>query len=237
MKKHKLYVFIIFIFSLIIILFLTFNIVKNKNRTVYTSTSVSEFDTVILDAGHGGYDGGAVAPDGTLEKDLNLQITKKLKVILELYGYNVILTRIDDNSLHDSDAKTLRQQKVSDIHNREKIIKSNPDTVFVSIHQNNFYDSGVHGAQIFYSDNNPLSHVLAQSVNNSVTKFIQPDNNRGIKKSGTEIYLLYHSDIPSIMIECGFLSNYNDLNKLKNNEFQKEITLAITEGILNYSKG
>lgn len=236
MKKQKQFVFIIVVLLLIIMLFLILYISCNKNA-VFTSSVTDNFNTIILDAGHGGLDGGAVAIDGTQEKILNLQITLKLKSILELYGYNIILTRCDDNSIHDENAKTVRQQKVSDIHNREKIIKSYPDAIFVSIHQNKFYDSSVSGAQIFYSKNNELSFALAKSVNDSVTSHIQPDNPRQIKKSGTEIYLLYNSAIPSVMVECGFISNYNDLNKLKNNDFQKKLALAIVEGILNYNKG
>ena len=131
----------------------------------------------------------------------------------------------------------MRQQKVSDIRNREKIIKAYPDAIFVSIHQNNFYDTSVHGAQVFYSKNNLLSRTLAQSISESIIADVQPDNPREIKKSGTEIYLLYHSQIPSVMVECGFLSNYEDLTKLKDDVFQKKIAVSIAKGIINYSKG
>ena len=208
-----------------------------NRKTITTSANILTFDTVILDAGHGGADGGAVAHDETLEKHINLQITLKIKALLEINGYNVILTRKDDNSIHDIGTETLRQQKVSDIRNREKIITSHPNAIFVSVHQNKFYDSSVYGAQVFYSKNNSNSLSLAQSISDSIVADIQPDNPRQIKKSGTEIYLLYHSRIPSVMVECGFLSNYDDLNKLKSEGFQKKIALAITKGIINYSKG
>ena len=237
MKKHKLSVIIILVLFLIIISILILYTSSCNQKAIATSVCVSAFDTVILDAGHGGADGGAVAPDSTEEKLINLQITLKLKAVLELYGYNVILTRADDNSIHDKDASSLRQQKVSDIRNREKIIKAHPDAIFVSIHQNNFYDTSVHGAQVFYSKNNMLSRTLAQSISESITSDVQPDNPREIKKSGTEIYLLYHSQIPSVMVECGFLSNYEDLTKLKDAAFQKKIAVSIAKGIINYSKG
>ncbi|MBQ8782890.1 MAG: N-acetylmuramoyl-L-alanine amidase [Clostridia bacterium] len=237
MKKQKLSVFIIIGLFAIIMLILIFYTAGCNEKAVYTSAGAMKFDTIILDAGHGGLDGGAVGLDKTEEKDINLQITIKLKSILELYGYKIILTRSNDDSIHDENAKTVRQQKVSDIHNREKIIKSYPDAIFISIHQNKFYDSSVSGAQVFYSKNNELSVNLAQNISSSIVTHIQPDNPRQIKKSGTEIYLLYHSQVPSVMVECGFLSNYNDLSKLKNDAFQKRLALAIAEGIVNYSKG
>lgn len=237
MKKYKLStIIIIFLFVIIISVLILYTSFCNHNA-VTASAGVMSFDTVILDAGHGGADGGAVAPDGTEEKLVNLQITLKIKAILELYGYNVVLTRTDDNSIHDENSTSLRQQKVSDIRNREKIINSHPKAIFVSIHQNKFYDSSVHGAQVFYSKNNPLSLNLAQSISDSIVTEIQQDNPRQIKKSGTEIYLLYHSQIPSVMVECGFLSNNDDLNKLKNDSFQKLLAIAIVKGIINYSKG
>lgn len=229
--------FIIIFLCLFIIFILSLHISKAKEIIACNIGLNSGFNTIILDAGHGGSDGGAVAADGTLEKKINLEITLKLKDLLELYGYRVILTRTDDNSIHNSQAKTLRQQKVSDIKNRFEIINSNQDAIFVSIHQNKYEDSDVCGAQIFYSGNNESSSLLAHCINMSIITHIQPDNHRIIKKSGTEIYLLYHSPIPSVMIECGFLSNSNDLNKLKNDDFQKRLSLAILEGIINYSKG
>lgn len=237
LKKHRLSVIIIaFLFLFIIIALILYTSFCNR-KTVLASANVPKFDTVILDAGHGGADGGAVAPDGTLEKHINLRITLKIKALLELNGYNVILTRNSDESIHDEQAETLRQKKVSDIRNRKKVIDSHPDAIFVSIHQNKFYESSVHGAQVFYSKNNALSSFLAQSISESIVAEIQSDNPRQIKKSGTEIYLLYNSKIPSVMVECGFLSNNDDLNNLKNESFQKKLALAITKGIVNYSKG
>lgn len=237
MKKHKLSVVIIIFLFLIIISTLILYTSSNNQMAIAASTNTVSFDTIILDAGHGGADGGAVAPDKTDEKSINLQITLKLKSILELCGYNVVMTRVDDNSIHDENAVSLRQKKVSDIRNREKIIKAHPSAIFVSIHQNKFYDPSVHGAQVFYSKNNLLSQYLAQKISDSITSEIQPDNPRQIKKSGTEIYLLYHAQIPSVMVECGFLSNSNDLSNLKSNVFQKKIAFSIAKGIINYSKG
>ena len=237
MKKSSLYVTIILVFFSIIISFLIIYTAVCNNKAMFTGLNVHDHKTIILDAGHGGIDGGTVGCDGTFEKDLNLQITIKLKYFLELYGFNVILIRDCDKSIHDDSAKTIRQQKVSDIHNREQIIIKNPNSIFVSIHQNSFPDSNVYGTQVFYSGNNALSSVLAQSITDSIVQHIQPDNKRLIKKSGTEIYLLYHSNIPSVMVECGFMSNQKDLTKLKSDKYQIELAITIADGIINYYKG
>ncbi len=237
MKKFNITILIIVFIFIFIISFLVFYTDLRNSDYIYASSGVAEIKTIILDAGHGGADGGAVAFDNTQEKHINLQITLKIKSVLELSGYDVILTRTSDDSIHSKDAVTLRQKKVSDIKNREKIINNNPDAIFISIHQNKFYDKNVHGAQVFYSGNNPESTVLAQKINDSIINTVQTNNPRQIKKSGTEIYLLYNSQIPSVMVECGFLSNSDDLNKLKDDKFQKKIALSISQGIINFIEG
>lgn len=225
---------VILVFIILLIIFAIYAKHKNDAIGVFSQNPLKQ--TIIVDAGHGGADGGAIGVDGTIEKEINLQIANKLRCILQLYGYNVIMTREDDDSIHDESAKTIRQKKVSDIHNREKIIIENPDAVFISIHQNKYSDASVHGTQVFYSKNNPLSPSLAQNVQNSIVDNMQKDNYKKIKKSGTEIYLLYHSQIPSIMVECGFVSNSNDLSDLKDGEYQLKLAESIADGILNYYK-
>lgn len=234
MKKNLIKKSVIVIFLIILTLLCFYS--KLKNKALNVSNNISDERTIIIDAGHGGEDGGAVGIDGTIEKNINLQITEKLVSIMKLYGYKIILTRIDDNSIHSSDAKTIRQKKVSDIHNREKIIINNPQAIFISIHQNKFNDPSVHGTQVFYSKNNQLSPILAQCVQDSFVNNLQKDNYRKIKKSGTEIYLLYHSEIPSIMVECGFLSNSDDLKNLKDEKYQTKIAQTIADGIIKYYK-
>ncbi len=237
MKKFNIYVSIVLLLFLIIITFFVIYTAFCNEKANNVSANTQNFNTVILDAGHGGVDGGAVADDATLEKDINLSIALKLKAVLEIYGYNVILTRSDDSSIHSQEAKTIRQKKISDIRNREKIILENQASLFVSIHQNKFSDTSVHGAQVFYSKNHQQSPVLAQEISNSIVKYIEPENKRQIKKSGTEIYLLYHSQIPSVMVECGFMSNNSDLNNLKSDIYQTKLAIAIADGIINYCKG
>jgi len=166
--------------------------------------------TIIVDAGHGGMDGGATAADGTVEKDINLSIALKLRDMLDTAGYNVIMTRETDDDIADDSAKTVRQQKVSDIKNRMKIIEQTPDALFVSIHQNHYGGPSYSGAQVFYSKNNPESEKLAKAIQQDIRSLIQPQNQRAVKRTGTEIYLLYHAQSPAVMVECGFLSNAGD---------------------------
>lgn len=203
----------------------------------HTAAKVSENITapvIVLDAGHGGADGGAVAQDGTQEQYINLDITLKINNMLKLCGYSTVLTRKDDNSIHDPDAKTIGQQKVSDIHNRLKIIESQPNCIFVSIHQNYYTDGKYSGAQVFFSGNNDKSSELAQYIQSEIITMLQPDNTRKIKQSGSSIYLLYHATVPSVLVECGFLSNYDETEKLKNEDYRNQMALAVFSGIADY---
>ena len=228
---------ILFIFGIVFLIFLVtgcYELIHIKEHII-TSAQVSEnLPVIIVDAGHGGEDGGAVAKDGTVEKNINLSISLKLEGLLRLYGYNVIMTRTDDKLIYDANAQTIREKKISDIRNRMKIINDNPKSILISIHQNHFTEPKYHGTQVFYSKNNFESKTLAQCIQNCVTANIQKENMREVKKTGTEIYLLYHAKNPAVMVECGFLSNYNELEKLKQENYQMEMAFSIFSGIINY---
>lgn len=202
--------------------------------TVDTSLNNPEFQTVIIDAGHGGVDGGTSAADGTVEKDLNLQIALKLDTMLKSMGVETILVRDSDISIHDESAKTIRQKKVSDLKNRLALINNTEDSVFVSIHQNHFGKSKYRGTQIFYSKNNPMSLRLAECIRMPVVTYLQPENTREIKQSGSEIYLLNNAQSPSVMVECGFLSNEEDTKLLKDEKYQQKLAFIISLGIIDY---
>ena len=190
--------------------------------------------TVIIDAGHGSPDGGTSSADGTLEKDINISIALKLKQILESMGVNCILTRTDDNGIYDSTADTIRQKKISDIKNRLRIINETENSIFVSIHQNHYSSSAYKGLQVFYSKNHPESALLADSIRLPVISYLQTDNSREIKASGSEIYLLHHSQRPSVMVECGFMSNAEETRLLKNENYQLKLAFVIAIGIRDY---
>lgn len=207
-------------------------IVSEKLAVDAASNKVNQ--TVIIDAGHGGPDGGTSADDGTLEKDLNLQIAIKLNESLNSMGIKTVMIRTEDISVHDASANTIRQKKVSDLKNRLKIINETENSIFVSIHQNHFSDSRYSGTQVFYSKNNPQSSVLADCIRQSVISDLQKENTRETKQSGTDIYLLYHAESPAVMVECGFLSNINESKNLKNENYQKELAFVLALGISDY---
>lgn len=190
--------------------------------------------TVIIDAGHGGDDGGAIGIDGTVEKDINLDIALKLEKLLKFYGFDVIMTRTEDIMTCDDGLDSLRKRKVSDIHNRFDVLEKNPDAVFISIHQNKFEDNSQHGTQVFYSGNNDESKLLAESIQNSIVSVLQPDNSRVVKKSGSGIYLLYHAKLPAVLVECGFISNHAEVKKLNDENYRMKIAFLIADGLIKY---
>lgn len=188
----------------------------------------------MANSAHGGFDGGAVADDGTPEKDINLSISLKLASMLRFHGYNVILTRDTDRGTETDSSQSIANRKKSDMGERLKIINENPDAVFVSIHLNKFTSSSAIGAQVFYSPNNHLSHELGLSLQNTVKALLQPENERTIKKGTKSTYLLYKAQIPAVIVECGFLSNKKELALLKSEEYGSKMAFAILCGILNY---
>lgn len=205
----------------------------NKTESV-SSSAENRGLYIILDAGHGGMDGGTSAADGTREKDINLSIAQKLNSMFIASGYKTVMLRNDDALIGDNSLSTIRARKVSDIRKRLEIAESYPDSMLISIHQNYYSVPKYSGAQVFYSTNSPESKILAQSVQQSVVEELQPDNSRKIKPVGSNIYLLYNCSIPAIMVECGFLSNINEAEKLKTDSYQTQMALSIMQGITDY---
>lgn len=225
---------IYYIFSFALFLGFVILIVTAYNSiSQTTSPSLKEnLPTIIIDAGHGGDDGGATA-NGIVEKNINLTISKILSDIFTSNGYNVIMTRTDDKSIN-TDGTTLREKKVSDMKNRLEIYNSDENNIVISIHQNKFEQEKYNGTQIFYSTNNENSKVLAESIRNSVVNLLQPENTRECKKATKEIYLLYNAKIPAVIVECGFISNYSEAEKLKTESYQKQLAFSIYLGVLDY---
>ncbi|MDR2074366.1 MAG: N-acetylmuramoyl-L-alanine amidase [Oscillospiraceae bacterium] len=190
---------------------------------------------VIIDAGHGGEDGGAVGVDGIVEKHINLEISKDLHDICHLLGISSIMIREKDKALYDSSAKTLRQKKISDLRNRILKTKENstPETIFVSVHQNKFPDSKYSGTQVYYSPNNPKSEELADCIRLRVVSMIQNENKREIKES-PGAFLLKNIEIPSVIVECGFISNEEEAKKLTSEMYQSQMALSIFCGINDF---
>ena len=189
--------------------------------------------TVIVDAGHGGEDGGASGADGTLEKTLNLEVALKVRDMLRMMGYRVIMTRETDISIHDSNAKNTRQRKRTDLANRAELLKRNPAAVYIGIHMNLFTQTQYSGTQVFFSAKSPESKPLAESIQSAVKTMLQSENNRVVKQATSDIFLLHTAENVAVMVECGFLSNAAELEKLKTDEYQCQMAFAIVSGLIS----
>ena len=199
-----------------------------------TKADESRFPVIIIDAGHGGEDGGASSSSGIVEKNINLSISLKVRDLLNSLAFKTVMVRNEDKLIYDENCKTIREKKVSDIHNRMSIMEAYPNSIFLSIHQNHFEQSKYYGAQVFYSKNNEESRMIAERIQSSVVEKLQNENKREVKPSGTEIYLLYNAKSPAVMVECGFLSNSGEAQLLNDETYQTKMSLAIVDGILNY---
>ena len=231
MKVKTIYLIIlaVLLISFCIVMFSAFS-----NITAHTSADIDDDRiTVIIDAGHGGEDGGAEV-DGVLEKDINLSIADKLADTLRLCGVRVTEIRDEDISVYDDSAQTLREKKVSDLKHRVEIVNGSENNILVSIHQNKFDNSAYSGAQVFYSSNNDKSRVLAESIRNSVVSLLQNDNTRELKPANSDIYLLDNATVPAVIVECGFLSNDEERAKLLDSGYQNEMAYSIAMGVLEY---
>lgn len=221
--------------TLVFILAFSLTLALKTASVTTVSTIIDTSKTIIVDAGHGGEDGGTQSSAGVLEKDVNLAISFKVGSILKLMGYTVVYTRSEDKLQYGADAVKQRQKKVSDIHHRMNFMHMYPDAVFLSIHQNYFTESKYYGAQVFYSENNDVSKVIAESIQTTIRDLLQNDNSRQVKPSGTDVYLLYNTKSPAVMVECGFLSNPGEALLLCDSEYQKKLSLAIVAGVEKYS--
>lgn len=190
-------------------------------------------ETIVVDAGHGGEDGGATGFSARPEKDINLAVAKDLQQLLAASGYHVVMTRTADVSLSDP-LKTIRERKVSDIHNRMKLIEAQGSCIFVSIHQNFFEQSQYHGTQVFYSRNDAGSKDLAEAIRSRVVGLLQKDNSRAVKPATSSIYLLWNAKIPAVLVECGFLSNGQESEQLNQDDYQHKMAFSIYCGLLDY---
>lgn len=185
---------------------------------------------VILDAGHGGEDGGAVGVNGLLEKECNLAICEILRALFESNGVRVIMTRSEDKLLYTDYVKgTLKTQ---DLRNRLEVARTHENDCFLSIHMNKFSDGKYAGLQVYYSPNHKASLEIAAAIQARVTELLQPDNTRKIKKADSSIYLLDRIETPAVMVECGFLSNEKEAADLADDNYRKELALTIFSAVM-----
>ena len=181
---------------------------------------------LVLDAGHGGEDGGAVSITGVPESRINLSIVLSLRDVLGLYGVDPILLREEDISLHTGDANTLREKKRSDLKNRTAAIEAVEGGTLISIHQNTYPGSRYHGTHVFYAPTDG-SQALADHVQNSIKTALQPDNERAVKQIPDTVYIMNHITCPGILIECGFLTNPAEEAMLRNPDYQRKLSAVI----------
>ena len=192
------------------------------------------YPTVIIDAGHGGEDGGAIGKNGVYEKDLNLCIALELQQMLKSADIPTRLTRDSDTLLYDKNSDYHGKKKLLDMQARRKIINQYPDAVFISIHMNSFPEEKYKGLQVYYSPDVRDSEILAQYIQDTVRDNLQYANKRKIKSSEDNIYLLNDTPHPSVLIECGFISNPEECELLCQTSYQKRLCMCIYAAILNY---
>lgn len=199
-------------------------------KSAFAPVRLSE-KQLILDAGHGGEDGGAVSLTGVPESGINLSITLKLDQLLGFYGVSPILLRETDVSLHDPEADTLRKKKVSDLRNRVAAIEDVENAVLLSIHQNTFSNAAYHGAQTFYRAGEG-SKALAQLMQDTLREGADPGNQRTPAKIPDSIYLMKHITCPAVLVECGFLSNPAEEAKLRDGGYQTRLAACMASAWL-----
>lgn len=216
---------------------LLWTVAHRDAQTAFTVVRPKRFtaDTVVIDAGHGGEDGGAVSQSGTVESQINLAVARRLDEIFGLYGVDVKMLRTEDAALYSDGVNTLREKKVSDIHNRVKMIESVPNATLISIHQNTYPSTKFHGAQVFYS-NETLSCPLAQFVQETLRTALDPSNNRKAAKISDSVYLMNHISCRAILVECGFLSNPAEDELLCTEAYQTKIAAALGAAYLGFTQ-
>lgn len=198
-------------------------------ETVSSQQELKSKPRIVIDAGHGGIDGGTTSVTGKMEKELNLEISQRLACLLRLYGQEPEMTRTSDDSLA-TDGSTIREQKRSDLRNRIALANQSEKTVLVSIHQNHYPDGRYSGPQVFYADD-PVSKGLAQDLQNAMNTAL---GYRRECKKADGVYLMSHINCPGILVECGFLSNYEENEKLQSPEHQKKLCCLIAADLLEY---
>lgn len=219
-------------YLLVVIITLGIGLGGGKAVTVLKeNTSVIREHTLIIDAGHGGIDGGATSCTGVLESAVNLEIALRLDDVMHLLGYKTVMIRTTDRSIYTS-GTTIAAQKVSDLRERVRIVNETNGGVLISIHQNTFFDSRYGGAQVFYAGNED-SKELASALQKKWITTLNPDSHRSAKK-GEGIYLLQNITKPGILVECGFLSNPKEEALLRDADYQKKMCCIIAATVSGF---
>ncbi|MBR6044893.1 MAG: N-acetylmuramoyl-L-alanine amidase [Ruminococcus sp.] len=207
---------------------------KGRDAVETSAGAAAHRPVIVLDAGHGGADGGCVSVNGVPEKGINLSVMQSTRDILTLLGYDVRCTRESDVSVHDEGVQGLADQKLSDMKNRLSLINSSGAVLALSIHQNQFTDPKYSGAQMFYREGSAESERLAESLRESFRRSLRPDNERETKPVGSELYLIHNAVCPAVMAECGFLSNPEEAALLETPSYQREVAFTLCDGVIAF---
>lgn len=207
---------------------------RGREESRQAFSPVKNVTAVIIDAGHGGLDGGAVSADGQAEAPLNLAISQRVRDVMGFFGIRALMTRDDEASLDYSEDNTIRENKRADLSARLAISQANPDIPFLSIHLNMYKQTRYRGAQVFYSPNNQRSMELAARVQEKMRVVLDESNDRRPKLSPTSVLLMEKITAPAVTIECGFLSNPDELALLRASDYQTKIAISICCGFIDY---
>ena len=229
-RKATLYV------VLLLCCVLTLGIVSGRRArelVQQTAAMATQGPVIMIDPGHGGEDGGATGAAGSSEAALNLEISSRLRSILRLLGQNTRMTREADVSIHDADADTISEKKVSDLHNRAALVNRTADALLLSIHQNHFPEKKYSGAQVFYAPAGE-SQRLAELLQQLLREQLDPQNRRAAKLVDRAVYLMNHIECTGVLVECGFLSNPGEEARLCTEEYQKKLAAVIAAATLQF---
>lgn len=208
--------------------------VKDDVPTLENDAEPSELPSVVvIDAGHGGEDGGAISKSGIYEKDLNLSVALMLRDYYTSVGIPTVLTREGDVLLYDKNSDYHGRKKVMDLANRLKIASSTENPLFISIHMNAFTQTQYNGLQVWYSKNNALSREVAKDIQ-LASRTVQPSNYRQEKAADSKLFLLDNLNCPAVLVECGFLSNESDAEKLSSEEYRRLLAFVIFTSTVKY---
>ena len=228
-----------FSFVLFLLLFtllsLLLSLVANRRAAADAPTLTPVESTpsvVILDAGHGGEDGGAVSVVGDYEKDLNLALCRQMEILLRTNGIPTVMTRTEDILLYDKTVDYHGRKKALDLAARRAIAEAYPNGIFVSIHMNSYPLSQYHGLQVWYSPNHSASRALAETIQATVAASLQPENDRAVKAAGSNIYLLHRLQSPAVLVECGFLSNPEEAARLGDPSYRRQLALVLSLSLM-----
>ncbi|MBQ7817398.1 MAG: N-acetylmuramoyl-L-alanine amidase [Oscillospiraceae bacterium] len=204
---------------------------SRTTTTIAQNRPVERENTIVIDAGHGGIDGGATSCSGVLESKLNLDIALKLEAVMQLLGFDTVMIRTTDTSIY-TEGNTIASQKVSDLKERVRIVNETPKAILISIHQNTFPDGRYSGAQVFYggADN---SRELAQAMQTNFNQSLCHGSNRKIKKANG-VYLMQNISATGVLLECGFITNPEEEAKLRSDEYQKQLCCVIASTVSRF---